>query len=768
MTAVGFGGGAAAVTSAAASTSLISIIIALCTYYISGIALTLYNKWFIRDYNFNFPLTLILCHMIMNSLLSLITLRACGITTSYKNSRRLIPIGVLFGADIALTAVAFSRISVALCEVVKSGIPLFIMLADSIRNRYAISSTVVVLRAIVISILTVGIAMTSYGDITFEWFGFTAAMAATVCGVLKLLLIEYVLTETVHNNDIQTSTTITSDETSIVANGNNINNSSASNNDSNSNNNDDALMAASSSPTIVIADEHSVTRKHDQTKLIPTDHLSSDGIVDGNQVDHHDVDDRPDSINGDALSPSLSTNDHSYSLHPHRHRHTASDSSLYDGEGGEADELRRHVSPSRSVTRSLVSVTDDTSSRAIGPSASQTSLMDLARRDGRPSSALSTTSSQAPFISEHQQSQQEQHEDSTSISPSLTHRHQQTNGHDRDDVMNNSDDDSHNHHNTHHRRSQFTSADTLTSSSSSPPTSSTSSSPRLNPLVSLYYFSPVSAVLLIPMSVIMEWHNLRTATVVSTSNNLTLTISLILFGAILAFLLNVSELFVIQITSALTLCVLASAKFLVVVWASQAIFEANSEMSSINIYGNVISVVGVTLYNALKAYEMTVNQAAAATAAMVAETNQSLALAATKNKSDSSTLTIGVLPATTNTANNNNTRPSVSGNTNSGDVPSDGVGVSVEMVSYRKSRRKNKLRYAPLMMNDDVDMSEDSAAEDDDDDNEHDDEHEVETLATTKLVTSSSSKSTPVRLPQPPTSSPPLLPAPPPNTDSLR
>ena len=660
MNAVGFGGGSNAVTSAA-TTSFIGIGIALCTYYISGVSLTLYNKWFIRDYRFTFPLTLILCHMIMNSLLSFITLRSCGMTTSYKNSRRLIPIGVLFGADIALTAVAFSLISVALCEVVKSGIPLIIMIADSVRHRQVISGKIIMLRAMVITILTIGIAMTSFGDMTFGWLGFTAAVGATICGVFKLLLVEYVLTEV---DDTQQNTI---DDTAAI-------------------NNEDALTAASSPTTIMITDDHSLTEKYD-TELILTD-APSDGIVYDNQDDeqHHHADDRPDSTmaagtDTQELNVLSSLNGRSHSYH---HHHSASDSSIYDSEGGEADELRRHASPGNIVSHALTSSTNNTPSRAIKPSSSQTSLIDLSRGGARSSSAASDISQTTSIQNDHS-SQQQQHEQPQT---SATNTQQYANGHTHTN---------HDHHELSNSSVPSTTSTTTTTTSS--PASSKKT--RLNPLVSLYYFSPVSAVMLIPISITMEWTDLRSSEVVATNDNIIFTILLILFGSILAFALNVSELFVIQITSALTLCVLASAKFLVVVWASQAIFEANTTMSWINIYGNIISVVGVTLYNALKAYEMTVDQAAAATAAMVAESNQSLALA--KKKSEVFPVAIPIKPETSS---------------NGGGV-SDEVGVSVEMASYRKSRRKNKQRYAPLMMSDDVDMSEDST-EDDADDNDDD------------------------------------------------
>ena len=126
--------------------------------------------------------------------------------------------------------------------------------------------------------------------------------------------------------------------------------------------------------------------------------------------------------------------------------------------------------------------------------------------------------------------------------------------------------------------------------------------PRIHPIMSLFYFSPISFVMIFIMFICTEYHGLN-------YNDITQhTILLILLGASMSFVLNVIELYVIQYTSALSLCVLAISKLVMVIGISSIIFPESIQFTSLNIAGIIISILGVMLYNYNKYNEHIVHE----------------------------------------------------------------------------------------------------------------------------------------------------------------
>jgi len=89
----------------------------LALYFASGISLTIYNKYLVTaaHYGFTFPITLIFVHMCTNCLFSGLALK-CWFNEQLSASpfhprnitrravlTKFVPIGILFGADIART-----------------------------------------------------------------------------------------------------------------------------------------------------------------------------------------------------------------------------------------------------------------------------------------------------------------------------------------------------------------------------------------------------------------------------------------------------------------------------------------------------------------------------------------------------------------------------------------------------------------------------------------------------------------------------------------
>lgn len=135
---------------------------------------------------------------------------------------------------------------------------------------------------------------------------------------------------------------------------------------------------------------------------------------------------------------------------------------------------------------------------------------------------------------------------------------------------------------------------------------------KMDPITMMYYVSPCSAVcLFVPwlvlekpkMDAAMQWHF---DPVIMTLN------------ALCTFALNVSVFLVISHTSALTIRVAGVIKDWVVVLVSVYLF-ADTKLTTINIFGYVIAIVGVYMYNSQK-----LKDAALAAANKSAEERQGL------------------------------------------------------------------------------------------------------------------------------------------------
>lgn len=120
---------------------------------------------------------------------------------------------------------------------------------------------------------------------------------------------------------------------------------------------------------------------------------------------------------------------------------------------------------------------------------------------------------------------------------------------------------------------------------------------RLHPMLSLFYFTPVSAIALLPCQLIFERASLAESKFIDAGMWET-TLLLIVIGSLVAFGLNASELFVIQETSALTLCIFGVLKFLIIIVISVMIF--NYQITDVNRIGIGLAVLGLIVYNWVK------------------------------------------------------------------------------------------------------------------------------------------------------------------------
>jgi solute carrier family 35, member C2 len=129
-----------------------------------------------------------------------------------------------------------------------------------------------------------------------------------------------------------------------------------------------------------------------------------------------------------------------------------------------------------------------------------------------------------------------------------------------------------------------------------------SSTHTSNSMLSIYYFSPYSAISILPFGFLNLFTFLSSDYYQSsTSINLWITLGLIITGGIIAFYLILTEVYLVQITSSLTLGVLGQVKEMVQIVLSIIVFR--DSVNLMNGLGVIIALAGVWWYKSIKILE---------------------------------------------------------------------------------------------------------------------------------------------------------------------
>jgi solute carrier family 35 protein C2 len=117
-----------------------------------------------------------------------------------------------------------------------------------------------------------------------------------------------------------------------------------------------------------------------------------------------------------------------------------------------------------------------------------------------------------------------------------------------------------------------------------------------HPLLVLLYISPVISVVQLGLSLSIEgWGRIFASEFFSSVHTTITTIGFLVFGAVLSFLMIVSEFRLLHLTSVVTLSVIGIFKEIVTIVISSVIF--GDKLSPVNILGFCITLSGIALYN---------------------------------------------------------------------------------------------------------------------------------------------------------------------------
>jgi len=123
-----------------------------------------------------------------------------------------------------------------------------------------------------------------------------------------------------------------------------------------------------------------------------------------------------------------------------------------------------------------------------------------------------------------------------------------------------------------------------------------------NPLDTLYHLQPFMTLTLIPLAFYIEGQSLAVSTKLFNapdSYTVWVTVSMVMFGCFLAFMISVAEFLLLSHTSSLTLSI--SGIFKEICTLSLATEFAGDKMTSVNFFGLVLCLIGISVHVVTKA-----------------------------------------------------------------------------------------------------------------------------------------------------------------------
>jgi hypothetical protein len=187
------GGGAAAAAAAAPAAAVLSSTPYLAFWIAMSMSVILFNKYLYSRGIFPFPLTLTCLHMAFAALLTH-ALKAAGRldvpTFGWPlYARTVLPIGALFACSLGLSNLAAMRLSVPFVQMCKALTPM-VTLAVSVLMQLEKPTTPL---AIVVTIMSAGVVLSTLGEISFEPVGFACQLGSIVAEASRLVVMQALL-----------------------------------------------------------------------------------------------------------------------------------------------------------------------------------------------------------------------------------------------------------------------------------------------------------------------------------------------------------------------------------------------------------------------------------------------------------------------------------------------------------------------------------------------------------------------------------------------
>ncbi|XP_009591613.1 probable sugar phosphate/phosphate translocator At3g14410 isoform X2 [Nicotiana tomentosiformis] len=153
-----------------------------------------FNKWVLssKEINFPYPLALTLLHMVFSSVLCFVLTKVLkimkveeGMTLDIYISS-VIPIGAMFAMTLWLGNTAYLYISVSFAQMLKAIMPVAVFILGVAAGLEVMSCRML----LIMSVISFGVLVASYGEININWVGVIYQMGGVVGEALRLIFME--------------------------------------------------------------------------------------------------------------------------------------------------------------------------------------------------------------------------------------------------------------------------------------------------------------------------------------------------------------------------------------------------------------------------------------------------------------------------------------------------------------------------------------------------------------------------------------------------
>ncbi|KAI4323142.1 hypothetical protein L6164_022772 [Bauhinia variegata] len=153
-----------------------------------------FNKWVLssKEINFPYPLGLTLLHMVFSSVLCFVLTKILKVMkveqgmTPEIYATSVVPIGATFAMTLWLGNTAYLYISVAFAQMLKAIMPVAVFILGVAAGLEVMSCRML----LVMSVISFGVLVASYGEININWIGVVYQMGGVVGEALRLIFME--------------------------------------------------------------------------------------------------------------------------------------------------------------------------------------------------------------------------------------------------------------------------------------------------------------------------------------------------------------------------------------------------------------------------------------------------------------------------------------------------------------------------------------------------------------------------------------------------
>ncbi|GAA6034026.1 hypothetical protein JCM8097_000655 [Rhodosporidiobolus ruineniae] len=166
-------------------------------------AVILQNKYILSDLGFKHPVALTTIHVLFQTIATRLLrkytelvdkakeLEATGVMNRDAFLRKIVPVGLLFSASLVLSNWVYLRLSVSFIQmIIKSAFtPVSVLLVSASFGLKQLTGKIIM----IVSVISFGVALASYGEIEFEIVGFSVQLLAIVIESFRLVLVQRLL-----------------------------------------------------------------------------------------------------------------------------------------------------------------------------------------------------------------------------------------------------------------------------------------------------------------------------------------------------------------------------------------------------------------------------------------------------------------------------------------------------------------------------------------------------------------------------------------------